>query len=215
GDLSGTAVAPKIADGVIESKHIKDGSIKDADIESISGSKIIGGVPVDADKVTGTVAIANGGTGATTPEQARINLGLGNVSNLADANKPISNDTKVALDDKEDKINKVTVLSVETADGANKNYPSALAVKSYVDAKLPEADVADVDKVLTVNSNGDVVWDSTPGIPSISNNTILGNNSGNSGKAVALDALEVKTILGLNNVQNLDQTNADNIAQGK
>src|SRR5690606_33247837 len=40
GDLSGTAVAPKIADGVIESKHIKDGSIKDADIESISGSKI-------------------------------------------------------------------------------------------------------------------------------------------------------------------------------
>jgi hypothetical protein len=212
GDLSGTAAAPRIADGVIESKHIKDGSIKDADIESISSSKIIGDIPLNVDKLAGVVAIAHGGTGATTPEQARINLGLGDVSTLPDADKPISNATQMALDDKEDKVNKVTVLSDATAD--NTNYPSALAVKNYVDAKLPEADVADVDKVLTVNSNGDVVWDSTPGIPSISNNTILGNNSGNSGQAVALDALAVKTILGLENVKNIDQTNADNISTG-
>ncbi len=213
GDLSGTAIAPRIADGVIESKHIKDGSIKDADIESISSSKIIGDIPVNADKFVGTVAIAHGGTGATTAEQARINLGLGNVSNLSDANKPISNATQAALDDKEDKVNKVTVLSAATAD--NSNYPSALAVKNYVDTKLPEAGVADVDKVLTVNSNGDVVWNSTPGLPNISTNTILGNNSGNSSQAVALDALAVKTILGLDNVKNIDQTNADNITNGK
>lgn len=38
----------------------------------------------------GTLGISNGGTGATTPETARSNLGLGNVDNTSDANKPVS-----------------------------------------------------------------------------------------------------------------------------
>jgi hypothetical protein len=44
------------------------------------------------------VAIAQGGTGATTASAARTALGLGNVNNTSDANKPISTATQAALD---------------------------------------------------------------------------------------------------------------------
>ena len=57
-----------------------------------------GNISGSADNVTGTVAIANGGTGATTAAAARTNLGLGNVDNTSDLNKPISTATQAALD---------------------------------------------------------------------------------------------------------------------
>lgn len=44
------------------------------------------------------LAITAGGTGATTASGARANLGLGNVDNTSDLNKPISTATQTALD---------------------------------------------------------------------------------------------------------------------
>ena len=52
----------------------------------------------NATNVTGTVAIVNGGTGATTNIIARSNLGLGNIDNTSDANKPVSTAQQAALD---------------------------------------------------------------------------------------------------------------------
>jgi hypothetical protein len=48
-------------------------------------------------KLGSTLGIAGGGTGATTAVSARANLGLGNVNNTADVDKPISNATQTAL----------------------------------------------------------------------------------------------------------------------
>lgn len=45
-------------------------------ITSLAGSKISGNISGNAANVTGTVALANGGTGATTAAAARTNLGL-------------------------------------------------------------------------------------------------------------------------------------------
>jgi hypothetical protein len=53
-----------------------------------------------AENVSGIVAIANGGTGASTVSGAKTNLGLNNVDNTSDANKPISTATQAALDTK-------------------------------------------------------------------------------------------------------------------
>ncbi len=44
-----------------------------------------------------TTPVEHGGTGATTPAQARINLGLGNVDNTADLDKPVSTAVAAAL----------------------------------------------------------------------------------------------------------------------
>ena len=44
------------------------------------------------------IEIVNGGTGATYPERARVNLGLGNVDNTSDLNKPVSTAQQAAID---------------------------------------------------------------------------------------------------------------------
>ena len=51
-----------------------------------------------SENVSGIVPILHGGTGATTAAAARINLGLGNVENTADLNKPMSTATKIYVD---------------------------------------------------------------------------------------------------------------------
>jgi hypothetical protein len=55
GDLTGTATQPRIANGAVTNAKIAD---------------------VAASKITGAVAVANGGTGTTTAAGARTNLGL-------------------------------------------------------------------------------------------------------------------------------------------
>lgn len=103
GDLTGTAASPSIATGAITSTKIADGTIATADIASnaittakitdanvtdakiagVSGSKVTGNISGNAANVTGTVAVANGGTGATTASAALTNLGAQASANLS------------------------------------------------------------------------------------------------------------------------------------
>jgi hypothetical protein len=53
---------------------------------------------ITAGNVSGVVALTNGGTGATTAAGARTNLGIGNVDNTSDLNKPMSTATKTYVD---------------------------------------------------------------------------------------------------------------------
>ncbi|MDH4403273.1 MAG: hypothetical protein QE264_03395 [Flavobacterium sp.] len=85
-----------------------------------------------AENVTGVVPILHGGTGATTVLGAKTNLGLENVDNTRDINKPISIATQSALNLKEDLANKSN--NVTTDGTSNTKYPSVKAVKDYVDA---------------------------------------------------------------------------------
>jgi hypothetical protein len=76
GDLTGTAALPEIASGAITSAKISDGTIAtidiadlavtDAKIGGVAGSKVSGNILGNAANVTGTVAVTNGGTGATS-----------------------------------------------------------------------------------------------------------------------------------------------------
>jgi hypothetical protein len=58
-------------------------------------------------------------------------IGLGNVDNTSDADKPISNDTQDALDAKEDLVNKS--INGTLSENSDTLYPSQKAVKTYVD----------------------------------------------------------------------------------
>ena len=120
GDLTGTAEAPLVANDAITADKIKNGSVTDAKIESVSGSKI-----------TGVVPVANGGTGATTLEGVKAGLGLDKVDNTSDLLKPVSTATQALLDLKEDKANKSTNITIDAA--SNEKYPTVNAVKNYVD----------------------------------------------------------------------------------
>jgi hypothetical protein len=90
-----------------------------------------------AENVTGVVAIANGGTGATTVSGAKTNLGLNNVDNTSDLNKPISTAAQAALNLKENTANKSTNTALGTSDIL---FPTQNAVKIYVDSKINTGD---------------------------------------------------------------------------
>lgn len=83
--------------------------------------------------ISGIVPIVNGGTGADTAIKARDNLGLGNVDNTSDINKPISTQTLQALNLKEDLINKSTDFALDQ--NSNIKYPTVKSVRDYVDLR--------------------------------------------------------------------------------
>jgi hypothetical protein len=79
-------------------------------------------------KLAGVLPVNQGGTGATNAIAARTNLGLGNVDNTADVDKPVSTATLAILDVKESLANKSTNIIADSASSVK--YPSVKAIKS-------------------------------------------------------------------------------------
>ena len=69
-------------------------------------------------------------------------VGLGNVNNTSDANKPISTATQTALDLKENSSNKSATITLGTS---NVLFPTQNAVKTYVDSQISSATIVDAD----------------------------------------------------------------------
>lgn len=76
GITTGTLSPDRIADGSITGAKLTDGTIGTIDIQdaAVTNAKLATGI--DAAKLSGSVAVANGGTGATTVTGAQANLGL-------------------------------------------------------------------------------------------------------------------------------------------
>ncbi len=120
GDLSGTADAPTIALGAIDTSKLAD--------DAITTSKIKDGEVTDAKLSNGISA---------------SKVGLGNVDNTSDANKPISILQQAALDLKENVSNKSTNITADAT--STTKYPAVKTIKDYVDAAIASATIADAD----------------------------------------------------------------------
>ena len=121
-----------------------------------------------ATNVTGIVSIANGGTNATSVVGAKTNLGLKNVDNTSDLNKPISTATRTSLDLKEDVLNKS--VDVTLSDLTNTKFPTELAVKTYISTQIASATIIDADATskgkiqLTGDLGGTAALPTVPGL---------------------------------------------------
>jgi hypothetical protein len=94
----------------------------------------------EAGKLSNTLSLASGGTGAVTASAARSNLGLGNVDNTADMDKPVSGLVLVELNNKESLFNKSSSILADSASSIK--YPTVKAIKQYVDDRLPKETVS-------------------------------------------------------------------------
>jgi trimeric autotransporter adhesin len=95
---------------------------------------------LNAENVTGVVSIENGGTNAISVLGAKTNLALENVDNTSDLNKPISLATQIALNQKEVSNNKSVDVTIDGT--SDVKYPTAKAVKTYVDASVGSGSLA-------------------------------------------------------------------------
>jgi hypothetical protein len=94
----------------------------------------------EAGKLSGTLSVNSGGTGATSAVAARSNLGLGNVDNTADVDKPVSGLVLAQFNTKESLTNKSNSILSDSA--SQVKYPSVKAVKAYVDSRTANTSVA-------------------------------------------------------------------------
>ncbi|WGK94756.1 MULTISPECIES: hypothetical protein [Flavobacterium] len=116
---------------------------------------------ITANNVTGVVAIENGGTGATTTMEARTNLGLNNVDNTSDLNKPISKETQTALDAK---ANLASPTFTGTVSGITKSMVSLDQVDNTSDVNKPVSTATQIAldvKENSANKSVDVAIDAT------------------------------------------------------
>ena len=111
----------------------------------------------------------------------KTDLGLNNVDNTSDLNKPISTATQTALNGKEDVSNKSTNTSLGTSDTL---YPTQKAVKTYVDnhaVSVPDA-TASVKGVIKLTGDLGGTADS-PTVPALSNYLLSSLKGANNGLA--------------------------------
>jgi hypothetical protein len=94
----------------------------------------------EAGRLSKTLLLTSGGTGATNATAARANLGLGNVDNTADVDKPVSGLVLAELNNKESLFNKSSSILTDSASSIK--YPTVKAIKQYVDDRLPKETVS-------------------------------------------------------------------------
>lgn len=86
--------------------------------------------------LTGFLDVASGGTGAKTAAAARTNLGLGNVDNTSDANKPVSTAQQMALDLKSNLASPALTGNPTAPTQAQGNNSTRIATTAYVDTAV-------------------------------------------------------------------------------
>lgn len=99
---------------------------------------VTGNVSGTAANITGVVAVANGGSGAST--LTGYIKGNGTNAYTASTAIPVADVTNA-----ENNLNKSSATDLGGASASNTNYPTQLAVKSYVDTKVAAATIADAD----------------------------------------------------------------------
>lgn len=148
----------------------------------------------------------------------KSDVGLGNVDNTSDLNKPISTATQDALDLKQDSLgftpenvaNKST--DVTLADNSDTLYPSQKAIKTYVDSSISSATIPDATSTVKgkIKLAGDLSGTAdAPTVPELANKepTITAGTTSQYFRGDKTFQELNKSAVGLSNVDNTSDAN--------
>jgi hypothetical protein len=184
GDLEGTADAPAITNAAVIGKVLTG-------FTSTAGTVLASDNIVQAmQKVDGNVALKENTIAAGTTAQYyrgdktwqpldKTAVGLNNVDNTSDTNKPVSTATQTALDAKENAGNKSNVTTLGESDVL---FPTQKAVKTYVDTEINAKATPDATDLVKgkIQLRGDLAGTgSSAASPVITNNAISTNKIAN------------------------------------
>ncbi|RVU26897.1 hypothetical protein EOJ36_02565 [Sandaracinomonas limnophila] len=165
-------VDAQVSSGVIDATSSVKGKIQLGG--DLAGTGSTAAAPVISDNAITTSKVASGAITdakiATGISAAKV--GLGNVDNTSDANKPVSTAQQTALNLKEDAANKSTDITADAA--STTKYPAVKTIKDYVDAQVSSG-TADATSSIKgkIQLGGDLAGTgSTAAAPIITDNAI-------------------------------------------
>lgn len=163
GDLSGTSSSPVVADGAITNAKVSASAAIDQSKLSLDSdlTTFAGLSPTNDDvlqRKSGAWTNRSMSQLKTDLSLSKSDVGLGNVDNTSDANKPVSTATQTALDLKEDLSNKSTTTTLGTS---NTLYPTQNAVKTYVDTAVGSVVATKTGAYVITTSDSTILADTT------------------------------------------------------
>ena len=185
GDLGGTADLPIILDDKITTNKIANNNVTNEKILSL-----------DANKLTGTLSIAKGGTGDTSIAGLKTTLKIDKVDNTSDIDKPLSALNLAELDLK---LNKADTLLLNNRINSKLSKSDTVSLSNRINTKLAITDTAGLSNRI----NTKLAITDTAGLSNRINTKAPINNPTFTGTVNGV----TKTMVGLGNVDNTSDLN--------